>query len=39
MRRTLASRAATSIFRKPVMLLSLVVIGSSIERGTEPSAA
>jgi hypothetical protein len=36
---TLASRAATSMFRKPVILVSLVPIGLSIERDTEPSAA
>jgi len=32
-------RAATSIFKKPEILFSFVVTGSSIERGTEPSAA
>jgi hypothetical protein len=35
----LASRAAVIMFRKPVMLTSLLVIGSAIERDTEPSAA
>ena len=39
MRRTPASRAATSMCRKPVTFESWLVIGSSIERGTLPSAA
>ncbi len=36
---TPASRAATSMLRNPPMLTSLVVMGSLIERGTEPRAA
>jgi hypothetical protein len=35
----LASRAATSMFRKPVTLVSLVSDRVAIERDTEPSAA
>ena len=38
-RRTPASRAATSMCRNPLMLTSLVVTGSLMLRGTEPSAA
>jgi len=36
---TFASRAATSIFRKPPMFTVLVVMGSLMERGTLPNAA
>jgi hypothetical protein len=39
MRGTPASRAATSMLRKPLTLLSCVSSGRSIERGTLPSAA
>src|SRR4051794_17789862 len=39
MRDTPASRAATSMLRNPVMFAALEEIGSSMERGTLPSAA
>ena len=36
---TLASRAATSMFKKPVILAAFVLMGSLIDRGTDPRAA
>ena len=36
---TFASCAANSIFTKPEIFTSVVVIGSLIDRGTDPSAA
>ena len=38
-RLTFASRAASSMFRKPVTLLRWLPSGSFIESGTDPSAA
>ena len=35
----LPSLAAISIFKNPSILTEFVVIGSAIERGTEPNAA